>query len=530
MQLNESDLKFHSVFQSAIDGIIVIDQRGLIEEINSAALKLFEYSEDEVIGKNISVLMPSPHREKHNSYINNYKTTKEPKIIGIGREVEGQTKTGRTFPFRLAVSEVQLPDRTLFTGIIHDLTEERKAQRELQLHLDNLETLVKNRTSELEKANQALEKEIQRQENTQQRLVESQLLYEAIAQNFPNGTISVLDQNYNFLFVEGQGLRDVGYGTKELIGRNYLEVLKADIRDTVEGKLSVVYDGNPATFEMEIDQFTFRVRAVPLSHSNNKIQRILLVESNITQQKNAEKEIYNSLQKEKELNEMKSKFVSMASHEFRTPLSTILSSASLINKYADLNQTDKVEKHTGRIQNNVRNLTMILNDFLSLEKLENYSVATEKELFDIVECIADVKEDLQMLKRPNQHISLEHNLTNTQVETDRFVIQNILTNLVSNAIKYSKDDGQIRISINQEKDTLKIFVIDNGIGISKEDQVHLFNRFFRASNAGNVQGTGLGLHIVKRYIDLLKGELLFESELGKGSTFGIALNVQSDRL
>lgn len=523
MKQNELSLIFQSVFQSAIDGIILINSRGNIEELNDAALVLFQYDRSELVGKNVSVLMPEPHQSDHDGYVKNYLTSRKPKIIGIGREVEGKKKDGSQFPFRLAVSEVILEDQTLFTGFIHDLTKERKAQDELKTYVDNLEHIVQERTQLLEDSKKQLEKEIIKKGITENALIESQKLYETIAKNFPNGTISVLDKNLNFLFIEGQGLRDFGFGTKELIGKNYLNVIQKEMRDIVNQKLQVVFDDIPSTFEMEYNNFTFRVRAVPLINNSDVTDRILLVESNITQQKNAEKEIVNSLQKEKELNEMKSRFVSMASHEFRTPLSTILSSASLINKYIEVDQVEKINRHTNRIQNNVKNLTMILNDFLSLEKLENNNILSEIEPFDLIECISEVKEDMQLLKKDNQSITLQHNLSSTEVHTDRFIIQNILTNLLSNAIKYSGVDGKIKIDIEQDKKDVTIRLTDNGIGISEEDQHQLFQRFYRASNSGNVQGTGLGLHIFKRYVDLLEGTLFFESELNKGSTFGFTL-------
>ena len=523
MKQHELSLKFQSVFQTAIDGIILINSRGLIEEVNDSALTLFGYEKEEILGKNVSVLMPEPDHSRHDTYVSDYLRTRKPKIIGIGREVVGKKKDGSVFPFRLAVSEVILDDQTIFTGFIHDLTKERKAQDELKTYVDNLEHIVQERTQLLEASKSQLEQEIVQKGLTEAALLESQKLYETIAKNFPNGTISVLDKDLNFLFIEGQGLRDFGFGTKELIGKNYLNVIQKEMRDIVNQKLQVVFNDIPSTFEMEYNSFTFRVRAVPLFNNAGKTDRILLVESNITQQKNAEKEIFNSLQKEKELNEMKSKFVSMASHEFRTPLSTILSSASLINKYIEVDQIEKIKRHTDRIQNNVKNLTMILNDFLSLEKLENNNILSEIEPFDIIECASEVKEDMQLLKKENQTITLTHRLSSTDVKTDRFIIQNILTNLLSNAIKYSGNEGHISIDILQEDKDITIKVTDNGIGISKEDQQQLFQRFFRASNSGNVQGTGLGLHIFKRYVDLLGGTLFFESELGKGSTFGFTL-------
>ena len=478
MENNELSLKFKSVFETAIDGIILINSRGIIEEINTAVTKLFGYTKLELFGKNINVLMPEPHHSGHDGYIHNYLTSKKAKIIGIGREVDGLKKDGTHFPFRLAVSEIKLENETMFTGFIHDLTEERKAQKKLKEYVDNLELMVQERTNLLEDSNNQLAKEISEKNKTEEALIESQKLYETIAKNFPNGTISVLDKNLNFLFIEGQGLRDFGFGTKELIGKNYLDVIQAKLRDLVNQKLQVVFDDIPSTFELEHNQNTFRVRAVPLVNNAHVEDRILLVESNITQQKNAEKEIYNSLQKEKELNEMKSKFVSMASHEFRTPLSTILSSAGLINKYVEVDQTEKINRHTDRIQNNVRNLTMILNDFLSLEKLENNNLTSEVKPFDIIECASEVKEDMQMLKKPGQNITLEHNLIDTDVHTDRFVIQNILTNLLSNAIKYSKEDSDIGINIEKMDKELSIKVSDNGIGISKPDQKTAFPTFF----------------------------------------------------
>jgi PAS domain S-box-containing protein len=523
MKHNELSLKFQSVFQTAIDGIIVINALGIIEEINDAALTLFKYNREDVIGKNVHVLMPEPHHTNHDTYVKDYINTRKPKIIGIGREVEGKRKDGTTFPFRLAVSEIILENETMFTGFIHDLTKERKAQNELKTYVDNLEHIVEERTRMLEQSKASLEDEIIKKEATENELLESQKLYETISKNFPNGTISVLDKSLNFLFIEGQGLRDLGFGTKELIGKNYLNVIQKEMRDFVNQKLQIVFDDIPSTFEMEHNSFTFRVRAVPLKNKSDETDRILLVESNITQQKNAEREIVNSLQKEKELNEMKSKFVSMASHEFRTPLSTILSSASLIDKYVNVDQVEKIDRHTSRIQNNVRNLTMILNDFLSLEKLENTNVLSEIEPFDIIECASEVKEDMQLLKKESQKISLEHNLTDSMVNSDRFIIQNILTNLLSNAIKYSGAGGLITVDISQDQKDLKITVKDDGIGISADDQKQLFQRFFRAANSGNIQGTGLGLHIFKRYVEVLGGTLFFESELDKGSTFGFTL-------
>ena len=133
----ELSLKFKSVFETAIDGIILISSRGIIEEINAAVTKLFGYAKEDLLGKNINVLMPEPHHSGHDGYMQSYLKTRKATIIGIGREVEGLKKDGSVFPFRLAVSEITLENETMFTGFIHDLTEERKAQENLKEYVDN---------------------------------------------------------------------------------------------------------------------------------------------------------------------------------------------------------------------------------------------------------------------------------------------------------------------------------------------------------------------------------------------------------
>lgn len=191
--LKESEKRLNAVINTAVDGIITINTRGVIETINSAGTKLFGYSAQEVIGKNISVLMPEPYRSGHNGYLENYQKTHKPKIIGIGREVFGQKKDGSVFPFNLSTSEVVLNDRTIYTGIIHDITEQKEAKEKLhRLNLE-LENRVKERTKELASLVNQLEEEIQERKQAETELAKSQKLYTTISENFPNGIISVLD-------------------------------------------------------------------------------------------------------------------------------------------------------------------------------------------------------------------------------------------------------------------------------------------------------------------------------------------------
>jgi len=239
----------------------------------------------------------------------------------------------------------------------------------------------------------------------------------------------------------------------------------------------------------------------------------------------------NALNKERELNELKSRFVSMASHEFRTPLATILSSVNLVNRYAETNNTDGISKHVGRIRSSVRNLTSILNDFLSLEKLEQGKIKFTAEEFSMCELARSVTEEISSMTKEGQEIQLNccpnpgacaFGLING---LDPQLIRNILFNLLSNAVKYSKEHSVIILTIEIGQN-LTITVEDQGIGIPLEEQQHLFERFFRAKNATHIQGTGLGLNIVQKHVDLMGGTINFKSKIAEGTTFVISLPIE----
>jgi len=413
---NDLTKRLSAIFETAVDGIIVINERGVIEDLNAAAARLFDYEKQELVGKTVNMLMPREHSERHDTYIHNYTTTRVPKIIGIGREIQGLKKTGQQFPFWLSVSEVILEERTIFTGFIHDLSRIKEVEEDLKSLNDELENKVTQRTYELEK-------------------VVNQLL---------------------------------------------------DLNKQLEDEIKV---------------------------------RIFTEE----QLKQREEELEVSLEKEKELGELKSRFVSMASHEFRTPLSTILSSASLIAKYPDTDQQHHREKHIQKIKSSVAHLTNILNDFLSISRLEEGKQSVRMEKFDIRDFVLEISDEIGTILKNEQQFKLTMAELSIVVESDPVMLKNILFNLISNAIKYGKHDTIIELSVYVVDSFIQFEVNDDGIGIPDEDQKHLFDRFFRAANATNIEGTGLGLHIVKKYTELLNGTLDFNSKLGEGTSFSIKL-------
>ena len=232
------------------------------------------------------------------------------------------------------------------------------------------------------------------------------------------------------------------------------------------------------------------------------------------------KELSEALESEKDINEMKSAFITIASHELRTPVTIILSSVILMEKFNNKGEYDKIDRHIQRIKSAIKNFTSILDDFLSLEKLERGVVRVKKETFDIMEFMKVLTEEMEGILKPEQHIHYSHEGNNLVVQNQK-ILHNILVNLLTNAIKYSETDVMLN-TINRNGE-LTVIVKDKGIGIPEQDQKNLFKRFFRAENVKDFQGTGLGLSIVKRYVELLNGSIEYVSALSQGSTFTIQL-------
>jgi len=275
----------------------------------------------------------------------------------------------------------------------------------------------------------------------------------------------------------------------------------------------------------ELEKITDKIRQLNADLEIKVEERTLILKEALQKLEQSQEELSEALDKERQLNEIKSRFVSMASHEFRTPLTTVLSSASLLSKYTTTEDQEKREKHVQRIKNSVNNLNDILEDFLSLGKLNEGKIEKKFEQVNLEAIIGDTIEEMKALLKERQQLVMNCS-GDCNVFTDKKLFRNILLNLISNAIKFSDEGKAIAIAVKVMDDKAVISVADKGIGISKEDQEHLFSSFFRAANATNIQGTGLGLHIVKRYVDLLGGEVALQSELNKGTTitFSIPIN------
>lgn len=272
--------------------------------------------------------------------------------------------------------------------------------------------------------------------------------------------------------------------------------------------------------ENELKALNKKMERLNLELEDTVHKRTLELQAALKKLEVSKDELTMALSKEKELSDLKSRFVAMASHEFKTPLSTILSSASLLSRYVLTEEQPRREKHTQRIKSAVNNLTDILNDFLSIEKIEEGRIASKKQLFDIKEMVENLCSEITGLLKKSQHFSYKHT-GNTEVNFDETLLKNILINLISNAIKFSDENSTIYINTHVTRKNITLIVKDNGIGMSVDDQKHLFERFFRGANAANIQGTGLGLHIVAKYAELMNGHIHVKSELNKGTEIKI---------
>lgn len=395
-----------SLFENATEGILLTNSKGFIVLANPAAEKIFGYTEKELKGNRIEMLLPEDIKVKHIGLRDGFHKHPQNREMGSGRDLYACKKDGTVFPVEVSLSHYQKKGETYVIAFIVDITKRKQIQENLIEKQKELEHV----TSQIRKMNTELEHKVDER---------THILKEALEK---------LEQS--------------------------------------QSELKVALDN------------------------------------------------------ERQLNEIKSRFVSMASHEFRTPLSAVLSSASLISKYTKGDEQEKRDRHINRIKDSVKHLNDILEDFLSLGKLDEGRIEADPSVFNIKETIEETISDMKLHIKPGQHFTNEFEGIEIQY-ADKKLLKNILINLLSNAIKFSEEGAEIILMTNSKEKDISISITDQGIGIPEEDQKHLFSSFFRGTNANNIQGTGLGLHIVKRYIDLMGGTVFLQSEQGTGTRVDI---------
>ena len=400
-QLEHSARRYEAVFSTATIAIIVSDRSGRIVSVNPQARRLFGYTDDDLVGQFIEVLVPDAVGRRHEALRDAFMENPEVRSMGHNRDLHARRRDGSVFPVEVSLGYFHLDDELFVVSYAVDITFKKEAERAL------------------------------------------------------------IEQNQR------------------------IERLNADLEQKV----------------------------------TNRTHALMTTLEQLEQSKD---ELAKALAAERELGELKSRFVSMASHEFRTPLTAVLTSASLIEKYPTTEQQDKRQKHLDRIRSSVNHLNDILEEFLSVGRLEEGRVEARPSRFRLDALVRDVVADLHGMLKAGQTIETDLDC-GADLWLDQSLLRKILVNLLSNAIKYSPEHRTVRVKGTCGGGQLRLTVIDQGIGISPDDQERLFERFFRAKNATNIQGTGLGLHIVGRYVELLGGRVELASELNRGTTVTLFL-------
>ena len=497
----EALIKSEELFSKAFrygPGILSISRLndGCYLDINDSFLETYGYKREEVIGKtSIEIGLyrdPDQRKEvvrllKTDGFIRNY-------------EIPLVSKNGKVVYIQFSMELENINNEDYIIGVGLDITELKKVYEELRESNERFEVMFNSSPA-------------------------------AISVGKLDGTITNVNESF---------VNMTGYTREEIIGHTGLELGIIKGGEERVARIDKIVNSK-ATLHTEIIIYTKGKRPRDVIYSAQFIKlgnegHIIVTLIDNSERKNAERELRllnsrlekkvmertlelnYSLEKEKGMNEMKSQFVSMASHEFRTPLSVILSSTGLLSQYTRPEDGEKRKKHTDRIISSVKNLTDILDDFLSLDKLEQGMMDVRKSDFNLKEFSEDLVEKFQQTVKNGQKINYIHEGTG-QIYLDDKILRNIMTNLISNAIKYSPEGAEIDVETNVSEHGISILVKDHGIGIPEQEQKHIFGKFFRARNAFNIQGTGLGLNIVKKYVELLDGKISFTSNKFQGTSF-----------
>jgi PAS domain S-box-containing protein len=366
---------------------------------------------------------------------------------------------------------------------------------------------------------------------TDRKLAEEGLRQQLAAVEAAIDGIGILhDQRYIFLNQAHAQL--FGYhNAEELIGQSWHILYQPDEVERIEQEVfPVLMEQKHWQGEAVGTRVDGSIFPQELSLTLNEDGDLICVCRDISDRKKADRQLRHALAKAQELNELKSRFVSMTSHEFRTPLTTILGAAEILKYYGHQWNDEKKMKYLDRIYSTVKHMTGMLDDVLLLGRIESGRIELQPVAIDICEFTQSLVEELTIGIGKDHQIILscgrqsQAGVDHPVYNLDEKILRHILINLLTNAIKYSPENSMIQFQVNVEnQDRVTFQIKDQGIGIPVEDQKHLFESFHRAENVGNIQGTGLGLSIVKKSVDLHQGEIYCHSEVNQGSTFTVTL-------
>lgn len=531
--LRKSEATNRALLDTIPDLMIRMQRDGtFLDFLPAPDLKMYQPFES-MSGRNIFDVMPADVARERMHYVEQTFATGQTQLYEYEFEAEGQRFYEEA---RIAI----VSDNEVLV-IIRDISERKKleaaraaAELERQQSIDalrqlnqELESRVTARTKELSDSNTALMDSNVALLNSQEQLRRSEELLRLTIDNAPIG-IATANLNGHFLMVNQAFCTMLGYTSTEIMEQTFNSLTYPDDRATSRDVIHQLMTTDVDTFEFE-KRYIHRdgtlvdtiVRVGTVRDLEGQPLYFVAEIEDIRDRKAAEAEVQKALQVERELNELKSRFVSITSHEFRTPLGVIASSAGIIQDYGDRLDAAKQNKHLTRIQDSVRHMTQLLEDVLTLSRVEAGKVQLRYAPTLIFDFCQEIVEELHFSSDSDRiAIQMEASPSLTSL-VDQRMLRQILTNLLSNALKYSLPESPVYLEIKAYTKGYEIVIQDQGIGIPEEDLKHLFQSFHRAKNVGDIPGTGLGLSIVKKLVELHQGTIACQSQMNVGTTFTI---------
>ena len=517
--LEESEERYRTLFEHSALTVLIIDpDTGRIKNANKAAVKFYGYDETEFQELYVWDLNILPKDE----------ILRQMKTVIASRKEEftfkHRLKNGEIRDVAIVSGVIKIRQQDLILSSITDITERLKIENELADYRQHLERLVEERTERLNSANKKLSSEIEKLTKAEAQ-IRSQIEFFQILINTIPLPIYIRNRDKRFMDCNKSFEDFFGLKKKRIIGKSNTSLFPPDVahifnkidEEIFEKEEHVNYEASihdrlGYIHELIIYQALFK-------NNKNEIEGTIGVILDISDQKKLQREIKKSLDKEKELGGLRSAFISTVSHEFRTPLTTILSSSDLIELYNKESNISAIDEFVKKIQNAVSYMTDLIDDVLVINKAETGKMELNAEYVDIYDLIRVSVEDAEALSNDKHLFLVNIKVNQDKYFLDKRLFKQVLSNLLSNAVKYSPAGGTIQLAVKEENKKLFIHVADNGIGISEEDQKHLFDVFFRSKKTENMPGTGLGLAIAKKAIELHNGEIYISNSSSKGTTF-----------
>lgn len=504
--------------------IVVTDPQGKFEYISPAFTEITGYTFDDVVGKHTRILQSGLNSDE--MYSSLWST-----ITG-GHTWEGEwlnkKKNGELYWEKVVISPIanEKGEIVNYVAIKEDITGRKRAEQEILELNTSLEKKVKERTVELALSNEQLMAEIEERKRVDEALMTKTEELEKFF-TLSLDLLGITDLHGNFLKVNNAFETILGYPASYFENKNFTQFLHPDdVEKTAEVVRSLTQNLTAEGFVNRYLTSSGQYRSIEW-HVINVGDRLYAAARDVTERLKLEETLQANIAREKELSELKSRFVSMASHEFRTPLATILMAAeTLLNYWRKLDE-ERIHGKLNTVVEQVKHLTGIVTNVLQVSRIQEGKITFIPKETDLVYLVSSIVHSFNQDKSLQNKITFNSDSDDITMRLDKQLMQQVMNNLLSNAIKYSQPDPQVEVNITTNDKIIQISVKDNGVGIPEKDMVNMFQPFFRAGNVFNIEGNGLGLTIVRECVRLHGGDVSFSSIQGKGSTFFVHLPVKA---